>query len=87
MLLQTQQRNIGFVGCNNAPLQLYTITRGAGKYEPMTFKCFHSEFTPSHSEVSGSTPLCLVEDGVIASGVSSLSCFLTDRALYFLHCW
>jgi hypothetical protein len=43
---------MGFVGYNNVPLQLYTITDGAGQYEPMTFKCFQFfEFTPSHSEV------------------------------------
>jgi hypothetical protein len=75
---------MGFVGCNNAPLQLYTINTGAGQYEPMTFKYFHSfEFNPSHSKVCGSTPLCLVEDRVVASGFSSFSCCPTDRTNFF----
>jgi hypothetical protein len=52
VLLSTQQWKLGFVRCKNGPLQLHTINIGAGQYEPMTFKCFHSfEFTPSHSEV------------------------------------
>jgi len=48
VLLSTQQRKMGFVGCNSAPLQLKKVTDGTGQYEHMTFKRFHSfEFIPS----------------------------------------
>jgi hypothetical protein len=84
VLLSTQQRQMDFDGCNSGTLQLYIITDGNGQYEPMTFKCLNSfEFTPSHSEESGSTPLCLMDDRVIASGFSSFSCCPTDRAKFF----